>query len=60
MQAMEAAPEASLPHVAACISMGRLALLSENKAKASAVTAAVILGVSKPCFHKKRQRAFRS
>lgn len=28
-------PEASLPHVAACISMGRLALLSENKAKVS-------------------------
>ena len=32
-QAMTANPKASLPHVAACISMGRLALLSENKIK---------------------------
>jgi len=30
---MAAEPEASLPHIAACISMGRLALLSENKIK---------------------------
>ena len=33
LQALEADPQASLPHVAACVSMGRLALFSENKAK---------------------------
>jgi hypothetical protein len=33
VQAIEADETASLPHVALCISTGRLALFSENKAK---------------------------
>lgn len=33
VQAMKADSSKSLPHVAACISMGRLAIFSDNKTK---------------------------
>lgn len=33
VQAIQAAPDKGLPHVAACISMGRLAIFSDNKIK---------------------------
>ena len=33
LQAIVLAPNKALPHVAACISMGRLAVFSDNKTK---------------------------
>ena len=35
LQAIVLAPNKALPHVAACISMGRLAVFSDNKTKVS-------------------------
>lgn len=38
MQAISLSPTKALPHVACCISMGRLAVFSDNKTKACTIT----------------------
>jgi hypothetical protein len=49
LQAIDLAPTKAMPHVACCISMGRLAVFSDNKAKVRA-WGRPILGPAMP-FH---------